>query len=54
MSFFEIAMLAGIMILFAFAIQLFAHSKGNLLLNRLLGFVFLSRGVQSLLSFLYR
>jgi len=49
MSFFEIAMIAGIMILFAFAIQLFALSKGNFLLNRLLGFVFLSRGVQSLL-----
>ena len=48
MIFFEITIFAGIMILIAFAIQLFAHSQGNLLLNKLLGFLFLSRAINSL------
>lgn len=41
-------MLTGVFLLLAFALQLFAYTKGNLLLNKLLGIIFLIRGVQAL------
>ena len=48
MSFFEISLLAGAILLIVFAFHLFTYTKGNLLLNRLLAVLFLSRGVQNL------
>jgi len=48
MNFFEIAMITGTILLIAFAIQLIIYSKGNLLLNKLLGVVFLIRGSHDL------
>lgn len=48
MSIFEISMLAGTFLLFAFAMHLFVYPKGNFLLNKLLGIIFLSRGFQHL------
>ena len=41
MNFFELAMVAGTIILIAFALQLFVYSKGNKLLNKLLAVLFL-------------
>ena len=45
MNIFEISMLAGTILLFAFALHLFVYPKGNLLLNKLLGIIFLSRSL---------
>lgn len=48
MNFFELAMVAGTIILIAFALQLFVYSKGNKLLNKLLAVLFLSRAIQNI------
>ena len=48
MSFFEIAILIGAVILITFSLHLLTYLKGNNLLNQLLGFTFLTRGVQNL------
>ncbi len=50
MNFFEVSMLAGTFILIAFAGHLFTYTKGNALLNKLIGIIFLTRGVQNLSS----
>jgi len=48
MSFFELTMLTGAFLLLAFAVQLFAYTRGNLLLNKLLAFILLGRAIQDI------
>ncbi len=51
MNLFDFIILGGSMLMLTFALHLFVYSQGNLLLNKLLGILFLMRALQNLFFF---